>query len=549
MGWWENYKARAKEQYQIRANAAKKDAAELERRLETERGLGNAVLRGIMKVTNFLSAKFVDGITRLFPDAAAEAEALLSGNVMEVPNSVWEAHINNLAKGLDLSAGEKEILQNLYQSIEGASPLIRGLSFVFLYTNIVGFLSGPALGKLNQSLMHRFRPTAPDPAAVMQARGLDPELDKRIWEVCRKAGLTDSDIELYFAATYTRQDIGSIRNIFYRTGANEAWLNHRLFEHGYTPERIEELKKIFPTIPGIQDLIMFQAKEQFEPDLIAKFGLHAEAPTEIYEWTRKLGLSDEWTVKYWGAHWAHPAYAQVMEMLHRRFITEEDVWEWFKLVEIPPYWRELLMKISYSPYTRVDARRMHDIGVLSDEELVGVYMDLGYDREHAEKLVQWTVKYNLDNDKEITRSDILKGYEDGDLTVNDAVTLLKQIGYREDHAYYLVWMVDNEKIRAARLDLIEYVKAQYLSHLIPETEARNVLIANGVSQSRVNELITRWKTIQINNTKLPSKTDLDKMLKAGIIAKERYYQEMGFLGYRKGYVDLYYQLATGESGE
>jgi len=548
MGWWDDYKEKARRQYQLRAATAKRDADQLEKRLENERGLGNAVLRGILKITNFLSAKFVDGITKLFPNAAADAEALLSGEAMEIPDSVWEAHINNLAEGLNLSESEKGILLNLYQSIEGASPIVRGLSFVFLYTNIIGYLGGPALGKLTQSLNRRFRPSAPDPAAVMAARGLDPEIDAAIWEVCRKAGLTDKDIELYFAATYTRQDVSTIRNIYYREGKTEEWLNHRLFEHGFTPERIDEIKTVLPTIPGIQDLIMFQAKEQFEPDLIAKFGLHAEAPTEIYEWTRKLGLSDEWTTKYWGAHWTHPSYSQVMEMLHRRFITPEDVWEWFKLVEIPPYWRELLQKISYSPYTRVDARRMHDIGVLSDEELVGVYMDIGYDREHAEKLVEWTVKYNLDNDKEITRSDILKGYEDGDLTVNETVTLLKQIGYREDHAYYLVWSIDNEKIRAARLDLIEYVKAQFLSHLVPETEARNVLIANGLGQTRINELITRWKTIQINNTKLPSKTDLDKMLKAGVIGKDRYYQEMGFIGYRKGYVDLYYELATGGEG-
>lgn len=451
-------------------------------------------------------------------------------------------------KGILRIFGYKEetikALENMIPDDMPGPNLIYTAYVVFFIFNQVGTLARVISGDTYKELVKRFRPSTPSAADILKASFIAPELDGQVKEFLRENGFTEEAIKLLYISQYQLQSIDQIRAIFYREGKTWDWANNRLSELGFTPERIEEIKSLFPVIPGIQDLIMMQAHEQFEPDLIAKFGLHAEAPTEIYEWTRKLGLSDEWTTKYWGGHWIHPAYAQVMEMLHRRFITPEDVWEWFKLVEIPPYWRELLMKISYSPYTRVDARRMHDIGVLSDEELIGVYMDLGYDREHAEKLVEWTVKYNLDNDKEITRSDILKGYEDGDLTEAETVMLLKQIGYREDHAYYLIWQIENEKIRAARLDYIEYVKAQFLSHLIPETEARANLLGAGLAQTRVNELIVRWRTIQINNTKLPSKTDLDKWLKADIITKERYYQEMGFLGYRKGYVDLYYEQAT-----
>ncbi|GAH56541.1 unnamed protein product, partial [marine sediment metagenome] len=36
---------------------------------------------------------------------------------------------------------------------------------------------------------------------------------------------------------------------------------------------------------------------------------------------------------------------QIIEMLHRGIITEQDVKDWFPLVEIAPFWAENLIKI------------------------------------------------------------------------------------------------------------------------------------------------------------------------------------------------------------
>jgi len=519
---------------------------DLDNELAEKRGLGSGILRGIFKSFTILyKAIFTIG-HKVFPGPLADPKIIFAIDSANVPNESWSETIQTLANMFGLEAEDVKLLDSFAVTLAGTSPIIQGVSRTMMFVAIFQFLMGPSMGKINQTLMQRFRPVAADPGSVLGARGLDPELDARIWDVMRRAGLKDSDIELMFAATYQRAPENRLRDIYFREGHTKEWAMHRLHESGVTPERAEELYSTWKVIPGIQDLIMMQAKEAFEPDLIAKFGLGAEAPEEIYEWTRKLGLEDHWTEKYWSSHWVHASYGQVMEMLHRGYIEMADVWEWYKLVEIPPYWRDLLTKIAYHPYTRVDVRRMHAEGVVDDEDLIQSMKDIGYDQEHAEGMADFYKKYNARSGKELSRTDIEKAYEDRDLTYSQAVNLLQSVGYDEQTAIFYISRIELEMQRATRLERIELTKQKLLSNLIDTAKARNLLIGYGVDINRVNELIDRWEVQITANAKLPSKTDLDKFVRAKIIDQNQYKVEMSKLGYSDYYVSLYWQyLETG----
>lgn len=397
-----------------------------------------------------------------------------------------------------------------------------------------------------KELMSRYRAGVADPGSVLRAAFVAPELYDSVVRVLRQNGLTDEDIKLLFVAQYATEDIETIRSVYYREAKSPEWLDNRLSEIGFTPERREEVSSTFPIIPGIQDLIMMQAKEAFEPDQIAKFGLGSEAPQDIYEWTRKQGLPDEWTNRYWISHWQHASYAQVMEMLHRGYITLDDVYEWYRLVEIPPYWRDLLTKIAYSPYTRVDVRRMHAAGVIGDDELIQAMKDIGYDQEHAEKMAEFYKRYNAGAAKELSKSDIEKAYEDRDLNYSQAINMLMMIGYDAELANFYLARIDLEMERAQRLERIDLVKDKYLANLYNVDQARNALIGYGVTLERVAELLDRWGVQVVKNAKLPSKTDLDKFVRAKVLDEASYRSEMTKLGYSTYYIDLYWQyLASG----
>ncbi len=231
-------------------------------------------------------------------------------------------------------------------------------------------------------------------------------------------------------------------------------------------------------------------------------------------------------------------------MFHRGQVNEDEIDEFFKLLETPPFWRQRLKNIAYKVLTRVDVRRIHKMGVISDEKLIENYMHQGYSKENAEIMAEFTIEYNESDQRALTKADIVKAYEDRDLSFNQALVMLVEIGYREESAGFYLSRVDLEMERAVRLEQIDLVKDKFLSNLVSEAAARNQLMAAGVVQRRINELLDRWKVIRIKNAKLPSKTDVDKMLKHKIINEGEYRKQMLILGYSEDYIEWFYQLAT-----
>jgi hypothetical protein len=63
-----------------------------------------------------------------------------------------------------------------------------------------------------------------------------------------------------------------------------------------------------------------------------------------------------------------------------------------------------------------------------------------------------------------------------------------------------------------------------------------------LSAGAIADQVETWDITRAKNTKLPSKTDLDKMLRAQVIDILTYRTEMAKLGYAKGYTDWYLAL-------
>jgi len=512
---------------------------------EAEAGDVPFALRGLyrvgLKVAKIIIVPILATLVGTGKDVKEGIDAVATGAALKVEitrdDSWWKSVLVQFGfpqKTIDLISGTMGELQT--------GPVwLRSLPTIMMAMGLFGRIAAIVSGDPAKDLLRRFHPNTPSPGEVIKAAFIDPSRYEQVIKALQQNGLSESDIDLLFVNNYTLYTEQYVRALYFRGALSIEEANNRLSELGYTPERIAELKEGWKVIPGIQDLVMMQAKEAFEPDLISKYGLGAEEPTDIYEWTRKQGMDDEWTQKYWSSHWQHASYGQVMEMLHRGYITEDDVYDWYRLVEIPPYWRNLLTKIAYSPYTRVDVRRMHEAGVIGDDELIQAMKDIGYDQEHAEKMAEFYKRYNAGSAKELSRTDIEKAYEDGDLTYTQAVGALASIGYDEAIADFYITRIELEKQRAARLERIDLTKEKLLSNLIDVGKARNLLVSYGVEIVRINELIDRWQVLLIKNAKLPSKTDLDKFVRTKVIDHDGYFLEMGKLGYSEYYINLYWK--------
>lgn len=130
-------------------------------------------------------------------------------------------------------------------------------------------------------------------------------------------------------------------------------------------------------IPGTGDLIRFLVREVFNPERRPELRSDDDL-SQLYPFMRQQGFSDFWTDSQWAAHWNLPSATQLNEMVHRGVIPMSEWERQTRFNDVVPEAIPWLQKVIYSPFTRVDLRRMADLGILTDAELLQGYADIGY---------------------------------------------------------------------------------------------------------------------------------------------------------------------------
>jgi hypothetical protein len=337
----------------------------------------------------------------------------------------------------------------------------------------------------------------PDPSTLVQMSrrgGMSlPDIDDMLNEL----GLTPALKEAYKELVRSRLPVEQLGQADLRGLLQSGELFDEMRKRGYTIEETNAFIEILQVIPGPQDLIRMAVREAWDDNVASKFGYDANFPVEFAETAKKVGLSVEWARRFWRAHWELPGVREGFDMLHRRIIDKSELELLLRVRDIPSFWSERLIELSYDPYTRVDVRRMYTAGVLTEKEVFNTYQDLGYDEEHAGKLTEWTIQEFGQEGRELTKSDALSSYTDNVITLDEVNNLLDALGYDPYEIAVLV----------ARADL---KKQQRFGRLQRE------------------RAITR-----------PSKTDLQKLWLAEVINDNQLKDEMKQKNYTEQYIKWY----------
>lgn len=345
--------------------------------------------------------------------------------------------------------------------------------------------------------------------------------------------------------------------MFHRGLIDEGELRNALFEKGIKDEMQSPLIQASYVLPPISDLITMSVREVFTPAVAERFGQFEDFPQDFAREAAKQGLTDEWAKRYWAAHWALPSPQQGFEMLHRGVIEVEDLNLLLRALDVMPFWRDKLTAIAYSPYTRVDVRRMHKVGVLTDEQVYRAYLDLGYDPEKAKNLTDFTKKLNApdvaDDPKtleDLTRANIVGLYEDGILERDRALALLIGNNYSPEAAELYLHQADVNAQRKERNETIQQVIDLSKAGIYTFEESQDILQKLGLEQKEVDRATTTLLRVQQTRTKLPSRTEAERMLKADAIDMDDYKDILERLGYSKKWREAYIKLYEGsENGD
>lgn len=265
----------------------------------------------------------------------------------------------------------------------------------------------------------------------------------------------------------------------YRELLTDTQMKEIMSKQGFSDVYQTALYKGFEFWPGPLDFVRFAVRETFKPDIVAKYQYDAEFPSDIVPYAKKGGLSEEWLKHYWRAHWELPSVQMGYEMLHRDKITVDELKTLIAIADIAPWWRDKLIDISYSPFTRVDTRRLFVDGVITRDEVKRNYKDIGYNDEKAEKLTEWTCKGVSDVKKEtvkdLTESKILKAYQTGKSNTEDTTAALKNMGYDDNEAALLLSLVDYQSDEDELDQEWKVLKAEYLAGIKDDVKAEALM--------------------------------------------------------------------------
>ncbi len=322
-----------------------------------------------------------------------------------------------------------------------------------------------------------------------------------------------------------------------------------LTARGWIPRDVEALLASSLLIPPVPDLIAMAVREAFSPEIAERFGQFEDFPAPFAEAAASQGISEEWAQRYWAAHWALPSIQMGFEMVHRGVIETDDLNLLLRAQDIMPFWRDKLTAISFSPLTRVDIRRMHKVGVLSESEVNRAYHDIGYSDENAQRLTDFTLRLNAPKAAEevselaaLTRASVLGFFEDGIIDAPRARSLLLDLGVSEQAADLFIGAKEADLERADRKDQIQLILDQQGAGILQFDEAQDRLAGLGLETREQERAVTKLLRQEARLTQLPSRGELDRMLKAGVIPREEYLATLQRRGYAEKWATRFLQL-------
>lgn len=299
--------------------------------------------------------------------------------------------------------------------------------------SMVGGLVGGAMGKvidafflpLGYYAMSWRHPVLPTEQQALTAwlRGImdDETLDR----ILLGHGADDITRTVYKNLIFGRLDVASVQELWRRDPELYDNLWKDIQDQGIDPARISFLKELSRVIPPLADMVRFADFGAFDPKIIEMWREFYDAPGWIRGPMSKIGITDEWADKYWFSHWRQPGRFELGEMHRRGLINDEIVKNAYLTQGFSSFWQDNLLELVKETWTRVDIQRMWDMRTISEEEMRKAYRAVGYYDEWLEGIVLWTKVY-------VAFPDLVARWKNGWITEDDVRAELTSLGMPAD---------------------------------------------------------------------------------------------------------------------
>lgn len=469
---------------------------------------------------------------------SSAAEAFMY--VLTEPVKVVAGGIMDEVFGTDSPPHHLKRLRENLDKASGLAPILYGILIIAgVIPAVMQAAAAPAANALQRTALDEWRSVLA-PADAQLTAFMRGELDlSELYDRLHQMGFDEQQIITLLNIVQIRPTAFEYSQYWLRGEISDVEYSSELQHLGYRYEDRELYKALAFYIPAPPDLIHMAVREVFTPEIAEQFGQFEGFPEQFAEWGAKQGLTREWCMNYWAAHWELPSAQMGFEMLHRGVITFEELQMLLRAADVMPWWRDKVTAISYNPYTRVDIRRMYGVGVLTEEEVNKAYHDIGYDDEHAAKLTAFTVRGVKQESKDLAKGEILAGYRDKIFTTDETSFALANLGYSEDEIDVLIAIEDSKFAADEQKERINLLQTKLDAKQIDITQFTAELGGLNLPATQQELLIAKAELKATVKATIPSKEDAIRWFKAGTLGADDASDILDSLGYDQQYVDLY----------
>ena len=379
-----------------------------------------------------------------------------------------------------------------------------------------------------------------------------------------RLGYNNSEADLLLKGKRSTLSPTDTLNSHWRGHLDRRHYYNKMYEAGYEEEDADllELSQLF--IPSHEDLIRFQVRDVYNDHIVEKYGYDEEFPENILPDAAKIGMSKEVMLGYWKAHWDLPSPTQAYNMVQRlnpevlsvvgdkytqmgldkeNLLTDiETLKELLKIADYPKYWRDRMAAISYDPITRVDLRRIYQLGLCSDKFVVATLQEHGYSYNDATLLLEFFKTLRMGKDKKLSEKNVIDSYNYGLKTKTETIQALLDMGYDTSEAEQKLEL--NKRLLADK-DLKEDITSwtvDFTRGIVTEEVIKQRLTLAGVNDKKATVILNKMRAALKKKTKTPPLADLHKFYIKRLLDVDGYRAALKEYGLENKYIDLYVQL-------
>lgn len=427
----------------------------------------------------------------------------------------------------------KQAIQSALSGRNGAALLMIAGAAIGLMSGGLGAILQPLFVKPQQAINKFVRPTILDPSLLLKKWYRFPEdLTNTINDLSLQ-GYPDSTIQKLVELARPRLNANELIRLGFRFPNELTRFHTELQKLGWEQGDIEAITRAYQGYPAPDDLIRFAVRDVFNDAIVQKYGYDEDLPAQFEPEMLKAGYAPGYGLYYWRAHWQLPSINNVIDMFRRskggllsRPVDENTVDEYLRINDYPVFWRDRIKEITYELWTRVDIRRLIDLGIISKDRALNEYRALGYDTEHAQALVDLATTESKGGSKDLTQAAIVKAYKTKQFSRVEALDGLTGLGYDEDEANLILDLSDYDEAQKLLQEDIDRIEYLYVNGAIDDSTAMGELGQHNMNADQIRALFDVWEVRRKAKISLPTDAELQDFYLNNIITEDQYRQTL-----------------------